>query len=102
MNIMIVSDNPQRMSNELGILHDKPPTDQLYFPIVILTETESALSPLFDLDLNREPNQHTIIITDNPNKLWQGARETQLDVIIEINNVEAERWFVNLIRGSIH
>jgi len=96
MNIMIVSDNPKQTSESLSILDDTQSANQLYFPIVIL-ETESAVSPLFDLDLRTDPNRHTIIITDNPNKLWQGAREALLDMIIEIKNEEAEKWLAKML-----
>ncbi|HUV75314.1 MAG TPA: hypothetical protein VMW00_01535 [Dehalococcoidales bacterium] len=95
MNIMIVSNNPKQTSEDLSILDNMQPTNQLYFPIVIL-EAESALSPLFDLGLHADPNRHTIIITDNPNKLWQGAREELLDMIIEIKNEEAEKWLAKM------
>ena len=99
MNIMIVSDNPKQTSEDLSILDYIQSANQFYFPIVIL-ETESAVSPLFDLDLHTDPNRHTIIITDSPDKLWQGAREELLDIIIEVKNEEADKWLANLLNGS--
>ncbi len=99
MNIMIVSGNPKQTSEDLSILYDMQSTNQCYFPPVILLETESAVSPLFDLDLHTNPNKHTIIITDSPDKLWQGAREELLDMIIVINSKESGKWLANLFSG---
>lgn len=100
MNIMIISNNPRQTSKDLSILDYIQSANQLYFPIVIL-EAESAVSPLFDLDLHTDPNRHTIIITDNSNKLWQGMREELLDIVIEIKNEEAGEWLANLLNGSL-
>ena len=96
---MIVSDNPKQTSKDLSALDYVQSASQLYYPIVIL-EAESAVSPLFDLDLHTDPNRHTIIIADSPDKLWQGAREELIDLIIEVNNEESVKWLANLFSGN--
>ena len=100
MNIMIISNDPNETSKQLSVLHDIQPHNQNYLPPIVL-ETESAVPQIFDLDLRSNANLHALIIADSFDKLWQGAREELLDMVIIVKNTEAGKWLANLMSGNL-
>lgn len=98
MNIMIIT---QRAHNTPlnGLMGGQSPNGQHFVCIGFEGKAESALTPLFDLDLQRDPKRHAVIIADDISHLWQGSRQL-LDIVLETRNAEAEEWLTKLLRGS--
>jgi len=82
-----------------GLMAGESPNGQNFVCVGFEGKAESALTPLFDLDLQRDPKRHAVIIADDISHLWQGSRQL-LDVVIETSNPEAEQWLANLLRGK--
>lgn len=98
MNIMIIT--PRAHNTPLnGLMGKETFNGQNYVCVGFEGKAESALTPFFDLDLQRDPKRHVLIIANDITHLWQGMRQL-LDVVLETSNPEAEEWLVNLLRGS--
>jgi len=97
MNIMIITERPHDVLTSLSRLQwEKHPGNQRFVSVGFEGEAESALTEFFDLDAQRDPNKHFLVVVDNIRHLWQGMRQL-LDMVIETRNGEVEEWLINLL-----
>ena len=99
MNIMIITERSHQANPLNGLMSGQSPNGQNFICIGFEGKAESALTPLFNLNLQGDPKRHAVIIADDISHLWQGSRQL-LDVVIETSNPEAEQWLANLLRGK--
>jgi hypothetical protein len=98
MNIMIITQRAHSTPLN-GLMGEETFNGQHFICVGFEGKAESALTPLFDLNLQRDPKRHVVIIADDITHLWQGMRQL-LDVVLETSNPEVEEWLVNLLRGN--
>ena len=99
MNIMIITERPDNVLASVSRLMWESPGGQRFACIGFEGAAESALTELFDLDFQQDPNQHAIVVADDIGHLWQGMRQL-LDIVIETRNKEVEEWLFQLLKGK--
>ncbi len=55
---------------------------------------------LFDHDTQQNPQEHLVIVADDIEHLWQGAR-LLVDIVLQTRNGDAEQWLLTVLRGQI-
>jgi len=96
---MIITERSHQTNPLNGLMSGQSPNGQNFVCIGFEGKAESALTPLFDLNLQGDPKRHAVIKADDISHLWQGSRQL-LDAVIETRNPEAEQWLANLLRGK--